>query len=256
MAIPREPNEDLALKALPEPLRKAIQATFKHGLPGCALVGGTALAGFYACHRESDDMDLFTADATAQAMTVAAVKALKKIGATLSDERNSPNFYHTLATLSGRNFTVDVVLDSNIHKIGTFAQSKTGVRIASLETLLMMKIAALVSRCSEKDLYDLIWLTEHYRHPDIEEWVALGRQVDGGSDAESMLISLTGANLRMEACGFAAKFGGVPAEVFKSVSGFRNSLQKKLAIHLEKTPPQAAIAPLLKEIRRLRRKDK
>jgi hypothetical protein len=252
MAVPTKPNETLAKATLPNPLQQAIEATFGQGIVGCALVGGTALAGYYAGHRESDDMDLFTADVVAQAMTVAAVKSLVGIGVVFSDERNSPSYYHALARLSGHNFSIDVVLDSNIHNIGAFLQTKGGIQLASLETLLMMKIATLVSRCSEKDLFDLEWLTEHYRNPDIAEWIALGQKVDGGANAESMLISLSAAKLRIEACGFATKFSVSSGEVLKKISAFRSTLQNKLATHLETYPPSTAITSLLREIRRLK----
>lgn len=252
MAISTEPNETLAAKTLPHPLRQSIEATFGHGLTGCALVGGTALAGFYAGHRESDDMDLFTADAVAQAMTVAAIKNLAGIGVVFSDERNSPSYFHVLGSFSGHHFSIDVVLNANIFRIGGFAQISNGVQVANLETLLMMKIATLVSRCSEKDLFDLKWLTEHYRYPDIEEWIALGQKVDAGTNAESMLISLCGAQLRHEACGFSTKFGVPSTQVLKVITAFRSELQKKLAIYLEAFPSSTAVAPLLREIRRLR----
>jgi hypothetical protein len=252
MEIPANPNEALAAKTLPKPLRQAIQATFGGGLIGCALVGGTALAGYYAGHRESDDMDLFTADVVAQAMTVAAVKSLAGIGVVFSDERNSPSYYHVLASLGGHSFSIDVVLDANIHRIGAFLKTSDGVQLANLETLLMMKIATLVGRCSEKDLFDLKWLTEHYRNPDVKEWIALGQKVDGGANAESMLISLSGANLRIEGCGFAAKFGVSSGEVLKMIMAFRSTLQKKLVAHLEAFPPSTNITALLREIRRLK----
>ena len=252
MPVPAKPNEALALKTLPVSLRLAIQEIFGHGLVGCALVGGTALAGFYAGHRESDDIDLFTADATAQAMTVAAVKSLARIGVVFFDERNSPSFYHVLAELNGHNFTIDVVLDANIHHKGTFVQTSKGIQLASLETLLMMKIATLVSRCSEKDLFDLRWLTEHYRDPDTGEWIALGQKVDGGVNAESILISLSGAKLRVEACGFSAKFGTTSRNVLKQMIEFRSFLQKKFAMYLETSPPSTAISSLLREIRKLK----
>ncbi len=252
MAIPAKPNEALVLKTLPKPLRQAIQGIFGNGLIGCSLVGGTALAGYYAGHRESDDMALFTTDAVAQAMTVAAVKSLAGIGVVFSDERNSPSYYHVLGSLSGHNFSIDVVLDANIHRVGEFLQTTDGVQLASLETLFMMKIATLVSRCSEKDLFDLKWITEHYRNPDMKEWIALGRKVDGGANAESMLIALSAAKLRSEGCGFAAKFGISSGEVFKTIVAYRSSLQKKLAAHLETFPPSTAITSLLREIRRLK----
>ena len=40
------------------------------------LVGGTALAGFYAGHRRSDDLDLFVGSPAAQAGIVAGMELI------------------------------------------------------------------------------------------------------------------------------------------------------------------------------------
>ena len=45
------------------------------------LVGGTALAGYYAGHRRSDDLDLFVRDEAACRAAVLAVKSLVTLGA-------------------------------------------------------------------------------------------------------------------------------------------------------------------------------
>jgi hypothetical protein len=76
MAVENEPDERIAKKALPAPLRSAIEAVFAGGLENVALVGGTALSGYYAGHRRSDDMDLFTKDSIAQELAVRRVKEL------------------------------------------------------------------------------------------------------------------------------------------------------------------------------------
>ena len=240
------------IKALPEPLMRGIKATFGKGLPGCALVGGTALSGFYACHRKSDDMDIFTRDAVAKSAAVAAVKSLTKIGAKFLSETQTPNYYHADIELGGHPFTADVVLDENLYRIGTFATTPSGILVADLETLLKMKIATLVSRCGEKDLYDLIWLTENYRSPPIHEWVALGHEVDGGVQAESMLTSLLGAHLRSSACGFSEAFGISAADAHRRILAFRVDLQAKLARHLEKMPMNAALTALVRKLKKIR----
>src|SRR5690606_10940079 len=99
----------------------------------------------------SDDMDLFTANETAQVLTVAAIKNLKNFGATFSHEQTIPTYYHANLNLDDHSFIVDVVLDKHLHQIGKFHKTPSGVYVADIATIFKMKIATLVSRCSEKD---------------------------------------------------------------------------------------------------------
>ena len=64
------------------------------------------------------------------------------------------------------------------------------MKIASLTTLLRMKSAALVSRSSEKDLYDLIQLFNIFSDLNIATFIAFGQSIDLGVNAESMLASI------------------------------------------------------------------
>jgi hypothetical protein len=226
---------------------------FEGGASGIALVGGTALAGFFAGHRCSDDIDLFSADDVAQRMAAAAVKRLATIGAKLSDERVSPGFYHALVDLDGHAFTAQAVLDANVHRVGTFVSTPSGIRIASTTTLLKMKIATLVSRCSEKDLYDLLWLKEHGPWPDIATRLALGREIDGGVDAENVLAGLAMARLKIESCTFAESLGVPGPTVLSRIEALRAELETELVEYLEHggaTDPR--IAPLIRKLRRKR----
>ena len=77
------------------------------------------------------------------------------------------------------------------------------MKIASLTTLLRMKSAALVSRSSEKDLYDLIQLFNIFSDLNIATFIAFGQSIDSGVNAESMLASIGGTTLRQEACDFS-----------------------------------------------------
>jgi len=247
------PDEALAAEVLPAPLLASIRHVFVGGAPGIGLVGGTALAGFYAGHRRSDDMDLFTGDQIAQAMTVAAIKDLKRLGARLSDERASPAFFHVLVDLDDHQFTAQAVLDAHLHQVGQFHTVPSGIRVASISTLRKMKIATLVSRCSEKDLYDLLWLKEQGDWPSIPDLVAQGQEIDAGVNAESILISLTMATPRSISCGFAMEQGHTAEAVLARVDGFRAELQQLLLAHLEAGgPPPPAMAPLIRKLRRSR----
>jgi hypothetical protein len=195
------------------------------------LVGGTALAGYYAGHRRSDDLDLFTANDVAHGAAIVGLKSLTEIGASLQDERTSARFQHATARLDGHDFTVQVVLDAHLFVVGTHATAADGVVVASLDTLLKMKAATLVSRASEKDLYDLAWLFEHARALDVPTLIALGQEIDAGMNAEGALISLVGSEPRESACGFSRteSAAGVLATVKRVrralIEGFELSLR-------------------------------
>ena len=60
METVRQPDSSLAAQILPPPLYRALTHLSAQDLNGVMLVGGTALAGYYAGHRRSDDLDLFT----------------------------------------------------------------------------------------------------------------------------------------------------------------------------------------------------
>lgn len=66
MELATLPRAELAARFLPAPLWRGLSHVFAQGLSDTMLVGGTALAGFYAGHRRSDDLDLFvgTAEST------------------------------------------------------------------------------------------------------------------------------------------------------------------------------------------------
>ena len=83
MAPENRPRQELASKTLAAPLRAALEHIFKQGISGSMLVGGTALAGYYAAHRRSDDIDIFTEGPHGQEAAVLAVESLAGKGALL-----------------------------------------------------------------------------------------------------------------------------------------------------------------------------
>jgi hypothetical protein len=237
----RAPQSRLAEEVLPAPLHRALTHVFGQGVSECMLVGGTALAGYYAGHRRSDDLDLFTKDAPAQRACVLAVQSLIDVGASLSDERSSARFHHAACHLGGHDFTAQVVLDPNLFRVGSGARADDGVFVADLPTLLKMKAATLVSRCAEKDLYDLIWLFDQERELGVAELIALGSEIDAGMDAEAVLASLVGTELRESACGFSA--GQSASEVYAAITELKRGLVRGLERHLrgQPAPPIAAL---------------
>lgn len=220
-----KPMARASTEVVPAALIKALTHIFSNCGPGVWLVGGTALAGYYAKHRRSDDIDLFVRDETALQTVFLAIKSLQKIGASLSGEAHTPQYYKTSAEFKNHRFTIDVVVDENLHRIGNAVTGEDGVCVADLFTLFAQKIACLVSRCSEKDLFDLCWLFENIGEPDIANLIQMGAGIDSGLNTETLLISLKSTMLRKEACHFL-----VPHSKMTIEQAYRDilTLQKRL----------------------------
>ena len=246
MGLEQKPQGRLAADVLPAPLHRALRHVFAQGLSGSMLVGGTALAGYYAGHRRSDDLDLFTKDDLAQAAAVLAVKSLRDTGARCADERTTAHFYHATCHLDGHDFTAQVVLDSNLFEIGSGLVADDGVFAADLKTLLKMKAATLASRGSEKDLYDLHWLFEQESALDVPALIVLGTEVDGGMNPEALLMTLVATELRESACGFSLTQQA--GEVYAVVTRLQRSLIRGVETVL-RGQPAPSIAALIRRLR-------
>lgn len=241
------PQSKLALKVLPKPLREAIEVVFNQNLSGCALVGGTCLAGYYAGHRRSDDMDLFVRNTQSFQATVLALKELVKKNYILSEEMRTQQYYHALCQHPKHSFTIDIVLDENIFRVGKFIKLENHVVVADLVTILKMKAATLVSRCSEKDLFDLYWLFDNFSKMTILEFITHGHEIDGGVNAENMLASLAGTELHEGACEFGVKESA--PEIFSKIKTFQTQLIHQLRQHLKSqpTPPLGLLVRKMKK---------
>ncbi len=254
METARKPRLDLAKAVLPKPLLNAIIHLFKQGIEGCMLVGGTALSGFYSGHRRSDDIDLFTRDPISFKATVLAVKSLTKIGVQfLEVGAETGQYFRVTCSLERHVFTIDAVLDENIFRVGAFHRFDNGVCVADLRTLLMTKAATLVSRASEKDLYDLMWLFGEFPHIQIKDLVSLGNQIDAGVSGESVLISLGGANLSAAACDFLLSKKQNRNDLFTEIQAFRKGLIQGFQRYLE-DEPAPPLRELVRHIAKLRQK--
>jgi hypothetical protein len=198
-----KPRLDLAEQVLPGPLFDALANVFSQPLSGCMLVGGSALSGFYAGHRRSDDLDLFTANEDAQVATYRAVQSLRAIGVTFEKEFHTPGFFKGTCVHRNHRFTIDIVKETNLFRFARSVNLPNGIVVADLDTLFITKAATLVSRCSEKDLYDLLWLFDHLEGLTYETLIEAGAKLDTGVTGESLLLSVSGTVLREEACGFS-----------------------------------------------------
>lgn len=220
-------DPQLAERVLPRPLLQALRHVFAQRIRDVMLVGGTALAGFYAGHRRSDDLDLFAGDPVAYRQAVLAVRSLRALGADVQERSHSNQFYRVVCSWQALDFTIDVVLDPHAFRIAG-VNAAGDVAVAALPTLLSMKAAALVSRCSEKDLYDLLWLFAAFPHRRCSDLVELGRDIDAGVSAETLLYSIGSADPEQDACGFAADFGVSAAAVYAGITALRRELLQAL----------------------------
>ncbi len=241
------PNSQLASRVLPAPLYQALAHVFAQGIEDCMLVGGTALAGYYAGHRRSDDLDLFARDDTALRASVLAVESLTGLGAVVHTGQRTPQFFSGSCELSGHAYTVQLVVDPRLFEVGEAIRADDGVAVADLQTLLKQKAATLVSRCSEKDLFDLGWLFRAFPELRIETLVELGAQIDSGMTAESVMISVTGTTLRESACDISPTLGR--DVVYREIS----SLKRALAQRFDELCQDQPVGPVGELIRRLDR---
>jgi hypothetical protein len=241
-----QPDSSLAVATLPAPLYEALVHVYSQGIVNCMLVGGTALAGYYAGHRRSDDLDLFAADADAMKAAVLAVRSLRARGTELREVQSTQQFHSVVCELRDHRFTMQAVLDANLFRVGRGIEAADGVFVADLETLLKTKAATLLSRCSEKDLYDLQWLFGQFPDLRAEDLVALGAEIDGGMSAESLLINLAGTPLDLASCGFSLSQSA--EQVFTEL----RSLKKRLLDAFDKVAsrqPAPAVGELIRKLR-------
>jgi len=178
--------------------------------------------------------------------TVLAVESLRAVGTTVDELQNTNQFYSAACRSRAHPFTVQVVLDTNLYAVGNAIRAADGVWVADLETLLKTKAATLVSRCSEKDLYDLKWLFGRFPDLDARTLISQGAEIDRGMTAESLLISLAGSPLEVSSCGFS--LSQKAEEVFAEIDSLKTQLMTAFdkAARREPTP---AVGDLIRRLR-------
>lgn len=214
------------------------------------LAGGTALSGFYGLHRRSDDLDLFVRNDSSFQGVQRSCSRLPNIGVELTEVQRTKEYYHALCELEGHPFTLDVVVDANIFRVGDHHAAGERIVVADLPTLLKMKAAALLSRCGEKDLYDLIWLFGEFEEVAMADLISMGKEVDAGMDAEALLFSIASAPLSEEACNFSLDSRTSEKEIYEQINSFRQLLIRNLQDYLRDIPTPS-MKELIKRLERL-----
>ena len=108
------------------------------------------------------------------------------------------------------------------------------------------RLATLVSRCGEKDLYDLIWLFQANPGLDLSQLIDLGSQIDAGLTAEAALASLLGTEPSRSSCGFSLT--QTPDEVLKEISVLKRNLEVSLD-KIARSQPAPEIGQLVRALR-------
>ncbi|MDB5156981.1 MAG: hypothetical protein JWR50_1688 [Mucilaginibacter sp.] len=124
------------------------------------LVGGTALSLLFG-HRESIDLDLFTDEPFDRDLIV--YKLQNQFTPFSFEGIKSPRLFFT--------YINDVKVDF-VHTFEPFIYNQNfidGIRFASIEEIIAMKLNAIAGRGAKKDFWDLYELLNHY---SLEQMIA------------------------------------------------------------------------------------
>lgn len=100
-----------------------------------------------------------------------------------------------------------------------------------------MKAATLLSRCGEKDLYDLKWLLENAPAEfNINNLMILAEEIDNGVNLQSLHTSIGGTKLREEACDFSLNSKITAHDIFKEIRQFQKQLLLQLELQMKDEP--------------------
>jgi hypothetical protein len=123
------------------------------------LTGGAALVGFYLGHRETHDLDLFTAGVPIDEGERTLRQIAGELDLALESVRREPAFRRFLLRGSiGESLIIDLVRDDAPQRA---EKRRVGnVRVDSAEEILANKICALLSRVEIRDLVDVMALQQ------------------------------------------------------------------------------------------------
>lgn len=123
------------------------------------LVGGTGLA-LYKGHRLSIDIDLFSSDPIDSFLIVSELESIGQV-----------------SVLTTTNISLHLIFDEvkvDIVKYGYDwirpVVREDGIRLASVEDIGAMKLAAVTNRGSKKDFYDIHFLLQEYTLQTLLGW--------------------------------------------------------------------------------------
>src|SRR3989338_5207727 len=173
------------------------------------------------------------------------------LGAKFTYEFQTLQYYKAVCAFKNHSFTIDIVLDEHLFQVGHFETLSNGIAVAHPQTLLMMKSSTLVSRCSEKDLYDLLWLFDQDPDLNLQNLIEAGQNIDGGVNGEALLFVISETVLNPESCHFSLdpKISG--AQIYEKLIHFQKELISNLRLFLENqpTPPLKELIRAIKKLK-------
>jgi predicted nucleotidyltransferase component of viral defense system len=124
------------------------------------LTGGAALVGFYTGHRETHDLDLFTAGQPLDEGERTLREIASEMNLAMEPVRREPAFQRFLLRRreGGESLVIDLVRDD----VPQIAEKRFvgNVRLDSAEEILANKVCALLSRVEVRDLVDVMVLQQ------------------------------------------------------------------------------------------------
>jgi len=143
----------LALDRLTAFQRQVLEAFFRHE-NRFFLSGGAALAGFYLGHRQTHDLDLFTAADVLEDGEQALLLTAAELGASIERIQTAPDFRRRLLRRADAGVIVDLVRDRAPQGLAV-KRAFGDIRVDPPEEILANKICALLSRSELRDLVDV-----------------------------------------------------------------------------------------------------
>ena len=168
----------MKLTALQKKTLKIFSRVNKHG--DFYFTGGTALAVCYLRHRESDDLDFFTADPASLDPTARDFeKTLRSAGLNVQVERRQATFVRLLIE---QELKMDMALDAPFRLKPPVQSNIEGIKVPvdGLEDIAANKMLALFGRAEPRDFVDVYFVAKEYF--DFMEIVQMAAQKDTGFD--------------------------------------------------------------------------
>ena len=182
------------------------------------LTGGAALAGFHLHHRDTHDLDLFSADAALDDAERTLVEIASNLRARVETVQRSPSFRRLLMSAEAEAVVVDLVRDETpqLYEKVLFGS----IRVDSAEEILANKLCTLLSRNEIRDLVDVAALTKAGLDPIAA--IAGAQRKDAGMTPSQLAWVLSTFPIPADE---PLLYGIPPADLI----GFRDELVRRLA---------------------------
>ena len=177
------------------PLKRDFLRAFFSRNQAFFLTGGSALGIFYLQHRLSYDLDLFTTENVDWHMLDNQVCAIAaEIGAAYRKLSASPEFQRIQLQRAAEHELLDFVLERT-PQLDVQKNSFDGIRVDTLQEMLVNKICTLLHRCEMKDLIDLYFL--HRRGYRIPDYFEAATKKEGGLDPAMIAFLLSRVKIEL-----------------------------------------------------------